>query len=140
MIAASAPAEAKGQAAVNAAEQQRARRQARSTMELEEADKDLVRLAHGPNARHVAGRLFVEDNGLWTDVMHGDSLEVVEIEAFSDAYFLLLERAPELGEYFKELGHVLLAGTKVSIKVSDTGADKMTPLQVARLVEEFRGR
>ncbi len=140
MAAASAPATAQGAAAVNTAEQQRARRQARSKMELEEADKDLVMRAHGPNARHVAGRLFVEDNGIWTDMMHGDSLEVVEIEAFSDAYFLLLERAPELGEYFKELGHVLLAGAQVSIKVSDDGTSKMTPLEVARLVEEFRGR
>jgi Ca-activated chloride channel family protein len=140
VVAASAPAEAKGAAAVNTAEQQRARRQARSKMELEEADKDLLRLTHGPNTRHVAGRLFVEDNGLCTDLMHGDSLEVVEIEAFSNAYFLLLERAPELQEYFKELGHVLLAGATVSIKVSDTGVDKMTPLEVARLVEEFRGR
>ncbi len=140
MAAASAPAEAKGAAAVNTAVQQRARRQARSKMELEEADKDLVLLAHGPNARHVAGRLFVEDDGIWTDMMHGDSLEVVEIEAFSDAYFLLLERAPELEEYFKELGHVLLAGAKVSIKVSDSGVEKMTPLQVARLVEDYRGR
>lgn len=134
------PSEAKGAAAVNAAEQQRARRDARSRLELEEADQDLLMRAHGPNARHVSGRLFVESDGVWIDMMHADTLEVVEIEAFSDAYFLLLERAPELEPYFKELGHVLLAGKQVSIKVSDSGLTSMTPLEAGRLLERFRGK
>jgi Ca-activated chloride channel family protein len=140
VMAAAAPPEAKGAAAVNTAEQQRQRRDARTKLELEEADRDLLLRAHGPNARHVSGRLFVESDGVWIDMMHGDSLEVVEIEAFSDAYFLLLERAPELEPFFQELGHVLLAGERVSIKVSDTGATSMTPLEVGRLLQRLRGK
>jgi Ca-activated chloride channel family protein len=139
IMVSAAPVEAKGAAAVNTAEQQRARRDARSKLELEEADRDLLMRTHGPNTRHVSGRLFLESDGVWTDMMHGDSLEVVEIEAFSDAYFLLLERAPELEPYFKELGHVLLAGERVSIKVSDSGKSRITPLEMGRLVERYRG-
>ena len=72
-------------------------------------------------------------------MMLTDSLEVVEIEAFSQAYFLLLERAPELEPYLKELGNVLVAGEQVSIKVGDSGVSKISPLEMGRLVERFRG-
>jgi Ca-activated chloride channel family protein len=140
VMAAVVPSEAKGAAAVNAAEQQRVRRDVRSRLELEEADRDLLMRAHGPNARHVSGRLFVESDGVWIDMMHADTMEVVEIEEFSDAYFLLLQRAPELEPYFKELGQVLVAGAQLSIKVSDAGLTRMTPLEVGRLLRRFRGR
>jgi Ca-activated chloride channel family protein len=129
-----------GAGAVMAAEQSRVRRDVSTAFDLDEADKKgLAGRAGGPNARHVAGRLFIEVEGLWTDMAHRDSLEVVEIEQFSDAYFKLLERLPELGGYVKEFGEVLVAGDEVSIKIGDGGEDRLSPLRIGRLVRGFRG-
>ncbi len=137
---AAAPVAASGAVAVNAAEQSRVRRQAKSRMELDEVAQDMVSRAHGPNARHVAGRLFTEVNGLWTDMMHADSADVIEIEPFSDAYFKLLERIPELTEYVTEFGEVLVAGNQVSIKIAAGGEESLSPLRLSRLEEAFRGK
>jgi uncharacterized protein YegL len=130
-----------GAGAVMAAEQSRARREVRTAFDLDEADKKgLAGRAGGPNARHVAGRLFLEVDGLWTDMAHNDSLEIVEIEQFSDAYFKVLERLPELEGYLKEFGEVLIAGVEVSIKIGEGGEDILSPLRISRLATAFRGR
>ena len=130
-----------GAGAVMAAEQSRARREVRTAFDLDEADKKgLGGRAGGPNARHVAGRLFLEVEGIWTDMAHNDSLEVVEIEQFSDAYFKVLERLPELEGYLKEFGEVLVAGVEVSIKIGVGGEELLSPLRISRLAAAFRGR
>ena len=124
-----------------AAEQARARREVRTAFDLDEADKKgLAGRAGGPNARHVAGRLFLEVEGVWTDMAHNDSLEVVEIQQFSDAYFKVLERLPELEGYLTEFGEVLIAGADVSIKIGDGGEEVLSPLRIGRLARAFRGR
>ncbi len=129
-----------GAGAVMAAEQARARRHVSTAFDLDEADKKgLAGRAGGPNARHVAGRLFLEIDGLWTDMAHRDSLEVIEIEQFSDTYFKVLERLPELEEYVREFGAVLVAGKDVSIRIADGGEELLSPLRLGRLVRGFRG-
>ena len=130
-----------GAGAVMAAEQSRARREVRTAFDLDEADKKgLAGRAGGPNARHVAGRLFLEVDGVWTDMAHNDSLEVLEVEQFSDAYFKVLERLPELEGYLKEFGEVLVAGVEVSIKIGGGGESVLSPLRISRLTTAFRGR
>jgi Ca-activated chloride channel family protein len=136
----SAPMASAGAVAVNAAEQSRVRREAKSKRELEEVDRDMIRRTHGPNARHVAGRLFAEREGIWTDMMHADSVDVIEIAPFSDAYFKVLERIPELTEYVTEFGEVLVAGETVSIKFADGGEEVISPLRLSRLEQGFRGK
>ena len=123
-----------------AAEQSRARRDVSTAFDLDEADKKgLSGRAGGPNARHVAGRLFIDIEGLWTDMAHQNSLEVLEIEQFSEAYFKVLERLPELESYVKEFGEVLVAGEAVSIKIADGGVERLSPLRIGQLVRGFRG-
>ncbi len=130
-----------GAGAVMAAEQSRARRDVSTAFDLDEADKKgLSGRAGGPNARHVAGRLFMDVDGLWTDMAHHDSLEVVEIEQFSEAYFKVLERLPELENYVKEFGEVLVAGDAMSIKIADSGEERLSPLRIGQLMRGFRGR
>jgi hypothetical protein len=87
----------------------------------------------------VAGRLFIEIDGLWTDLAHQHSRDVVEIQQFSEAYFKVLERLPELEGYVKEFGAVLVAGESVSIKFGDSGEERLSPLRIGRLVRGFRG-
>src|SRR6266480_3587712 len=56
-------------------------------------------LAAAPGGRpdrsqRVGGRVFVWRDSTWTDIAHGDSLRVVTVAAFSDAYFALLRALP----------------------------------------------
>src|SRR2546427_5579725 len=48
--------------------------------------------------QRVGGRLFIMRDSTWTDLGHGDSLRVVTIAPYSDAYFALLKAVPDLRE------------------------------------------
>ena len=135
-----APANAVGAGAVAAAEQSRARRETKSFADLRSADEDLLERRHGPQARHVAGRLFIEKDGVWTDLRHADSLNTIDVEPYSDAYFALLDRMPELKPYFTEFERILIAGERTSIRITQGGARTMSPYRLSRVVREFRGR
>jgi Ca-activated chloride channel homolog len=89
--------------------------------------------------RRVGGRLFTLRDGLWTDIGHGDSLRVVSVAAFSDAYFALLRALPELVQPATLGPAVLVAGRRVSIKIETGGQTTWTEGQLERLVREFRG-
>src|SRR5438093_1147597 len=45
--------------------------------------------------QRVGGRLFIMRDSTWTDLGHGDSLRVVTIAPYSDAYFALLKSEPD---------------------------------------------
>src|SRR5206468_3918331 len=75
----------------------------------------------------------------WTDIAHGDSLRVVEVAAFSDAYFALLRALPELVKPASLEPAVLVAGRRVSIKIEPGGKTDWAPGELAKLVKDFRG-
>ncbi len=127
-----------GAGAVASAKADRARREVRTVAELNEADEDMLARGHFPQAQHVAGRVFVEQQGVWTDLHHGDSLTVVTIEAYSAAYFALLERAPELRHVFARFQRVIVAGRKVSIEIGPRG--RTDAVGIDDLVRRFRAR
>lgn len=131
-----APKEQQGAGAVAVARSDRARREVRSMFELDAVDERLLGRGHFPQAQHVAGRVFVERDSVWTDLTHGDSLEVVTIEAFSPAYFTLLRRLPELKPVFARFARVLIAGHGVSIEIGPTGITDAG--QIDRLARRFR--
>lgn len=139
-VAAPRPALASGQGEVARAEQARMNREVKSMATLAAAEMDVTRRAHGPATRHVAGRLFVLRDGLWTDLWHADSLRVVPVEPFSDAYFALLDRLPELKPYWSEFERVLVSGKRVSIALDTRGAATLGTAELDRLARDFRGR
>jgi Ca-activated chloride channel family protein len=91
------------------------------------------------NMRRVGGRIFVELNGVWTDASHQDSLRVVEVAPFSPAYFQLVGQLPELGSWLRAGEQVLIAGRRVSIKVSPGGLTTWRQGQLDSVVRAFRG-
>lgn len=123
-----------------AAERSRAQREVASAARLEVDDEQMTKVAHGPATRHVAGRLFADRNGVWTDLYHADTLRVVRIEAFSAAYFDVLRSLPELTAYWKALDRVLVSGNRVSIEVGPSGEATMSAAEVDRVARQFRGR
>ncbi len=84
------------------------------------------------------GRLFVWRDSAWTDIAHGDSLRVVRVAAFSDAYFALLRALPELAQPAALEPAVLVAGRRVSIKIEDGGRTDWASGELPKLVSDFR--
>ena len=89
--------------------------------------------------QRVGARLFVLRDSVWTDTRHGDSLRVVRVAPFSDAYFALLRALPELVKPAALAPAVLVAGRRVSIKIESGGKTAWADGDLERLVREFRG-
>ena len=89
--------------------------------------------------QRVGGRLFIMRDNTWTDLGHGDSLRVVSIAPYSDAYFALLKALPDLREAAVLEPAVLVAGRHASIKIGAGGKTSFTPGELERLVRAFRG-
>ncbi len=89
--------------------------------------------------QRVGGRLFTLRDSTWTDLGHGDSLRVVTVAPYSDAYFALLRAVPELVAVAALEPAVLVAGKRASIKIGTGGKERWMPGELERLVREFRG-
>jgi Ca-activated chloride channel family protein len=104
------------------------------------AELDEVRRARsGINpTQRVGGRLFIWSDSTWTDVSHGDSLRVVTVAPYSDAYFALLRAMPDLGQAAALEPAVLVAGRRASIKIEAGGKTTWRPGELDALVRDFR--
>src|SRR5256712_817711 len=89
-------------------------------------------------SQRIGGRVFVWRDSTWTDIAHGDSLRVVRVAAFSDAYFALLRALPELRKAATLEPAVLVAGRHVSIKIEAVGRTTWQDGELATLVRNFR--
>jgi len=89
--------------------------------------------------QRIGGRLFIMRDSTWTDLGHGDSLRVVSIAPYSDAYFALLKALPDLREVAALEPAVLVAGRRASIKIETGGKTRWNPGELERLVRDFRG-
>jgi len=88
--------------------------------------------------RRAGGRLFILRNAVWTDLGHGDSLPVVIVAPFSDAYFALLHAVPELAQPAALTPSVLVAGRRVSIKIAAGGKESWRAGELNTVVRDFR--
>jgi Ca-activated chloride channel homolog len=103
-----------------------------------EAD-DVRRTRSGGNpTQRVGGRLFIWRDSTWTDLGHGDSLRVVTVAPYSDAYFALLRAMPDLGQAAALEPAVLVAGRRASIKIEAGGKTAWRPGELDALVRDFR--
>ncbi len=87
----------------------------------------------------VGGRLFVGKDGVWTDAGYRPTVEVVEVAAYSDAYFGLVRAIPELIPYLTVGDTVMVAGKDITIKISATGETTMSPGRISETARRFRG-
>ncbi len=146
---AAAPADQSGAIAVGRASRERSMRDAvrldAMVVAVDGAPANQASGFDGPRARsginptqRVGGRLFIMRDSTWTDLSHGDSLHVVSIAPYSEAYFALLQALPDLREA-AALERVLVAGRRASIKIDAHGKTRWNPGELERLVREFRG-
>src|SRR5437762_373975 len=111
----------------------------RGTVNASELD-EMRRARAGINpTQRIGGRLFILRDSTWTDLGHGDSLRVVSIAPYSDAYFALLKALPDLREAAALEPAVLVAGRRASIKIETGGKTRWNPGELERLVRDFRG-
>jgi len=89
--------------------------------------------------QRAGGRLFILRDSTWTDLSHGDSLRVVTVMPYSDAYFALLHALPDLVDAAALEPAVLVAGRHASIKIGTGGKTRWSPGELERLVRDFRG-
>src|SRR5712664_1394942 len=143
---AAAPADQAGAASVGRATRERSMADA---LRLEEvvvtgtvnasALDEMRRARSGINpTQRVGGRLFIMRDSTWTDLGHGDSLRVVSIAPYSEAYFALLKALPDLREAAALEPAVLVAGRRASIKIGEGGKTRWLPGELERLVRDFR--
>ena len=100
---------------------------------------ELRRAKAGINAtQRVGGRLFIWRDSTWTDLGHGDSLRVVTVAAYSEAYFALLRAMPDLAQAAALEPAVLMAGRRASIKIEAGGKTTWRPGELNALVQDFR--
>jgi Ca-activated chloride channel homolog len=141
-----------GQAAVARAEEARRSREVTSVAQMDAAQAFAAErlelssvIATGnaakagvANVRSVAGRTFTLSDGVWRDAGHTPSHRVIEIAAYSDAYFAIIRALPETGLVLRELDHVLIAGREVSLHVGEQGGESLSAAAVRGIVSEFR--
>jgi Ca-activated chloride channel family protein len=139
--AAPVPVTVSGEAAVASARLAAVRREAQTAADLVAAETVAVaQMASrdGAGVQLVAGRRFRLEAGVWTDAGHADGAGVVHLSPFSDAYFAVLTRLPELRPYLTAFDAVTIAGGRVSIRVARGGVSTLTATALETLVSEFR--
>lgn len=88
--------------------------------------------------RRIGGRLFILRDSIWTDLRQADSLPVVTVAPFSQAYFALLRAIPELAQPVGLTPAVLVAGGRVSVKIAAGGKETWRAGELEALVRAFR--
>jgi Ca-activated chloride channel family protein len=142
---AAAPAEATGAEAFKRAEASSRLRQADA---LEEAEAIVAGVmspegGRGHSAagvvRHVGRRLFVLRDGTWTDMTFDDSLQVIELAPYSEAYFELARRLPAIREYLALGDDLIIAGDGVVLKLTVDGATEWDSNDLRAVLSGFEG-
>jgi hypothetical protein len=88
--------------------------------------------------RLVGSRRYEQRGEQWADIGQR-SQRIVTVEAFSSAYFALLQALPELRDASQLGDDVLVAGRRVSIRIQRTGQQSLAGSEVMQLAKDFRG-
>jgi Ca-activated chloride channel family protein len=103
------------------------------------------RLAKAPPAtgsaaasKRVAGRVFVDRTGAWTDLAYKAGSRTVTVAPFSPAYFALVRALPELAPWLAVGDEVVVAGSRIAIRIDSTGLTEWRGDRLATTVQYFR--
>lgn len=115
------------------ARQAAAMRAARSEAALEKlAD------ASGPPMRRTAQRAFVLRDSVWTDTRDAASAaRSLRVQPYSEAYFALMQRIPELQEVFALGDRVEVRGRAVTIQLAADGRTSLASTEMAALTRDW---
>jgi Ca-activated chloride channel family protein len=107
-------------------------------------DADSIAVAAAPPAnspsstrvstQRVDGRTFVLRDSVWTDTRYRPTMTTTTIKPFSQAYFELLDRLPELRAVFALGARVLVVGKDRAISLAANGAAQLSTAELKTLV------
>jgi len=105
------------------------------------------RLANAPGAagsssaasRRIAGRVFIDRDGVWTDMTYKAGTSTVAVAPFSPAYFDLVRALPELAPWLGAGEKVVITGARLSIKIDPAGLTTWRGSQLTDTIRAFRG-
>lgn len=140
-VAAAAPSAQSGERSFRDAKQNADLSQAKSLAAANEAQRGSdLQVGAATATKRVDGKLFRRKGTVWTDATHSDSLQTVDVAAFSPAWFALARALPEVVPWFAAGDEVLVAGKRVSIKVTPAGVTSWSTGRLEKLVKDFRGQ
>jgi uncharacterized protein YegL len=82
----------------------------------------------------VGSKTFFNKNGLWVDTEYEGKVEPVKVKRFSEAYFKLLGKAPQVGRFFALGDEVIFLLHGKAIHISDEGKSDFTPSELRALL------
>jgi Ca-activated chloride channel family protein len=91
----------------------------------------------GGQIRQASNRTFVLRDGVWTDGVDVPNATIVRVQAYSPAYFAVVERLPLLAEAFSLGERVRIAGRNVILEVSPDGAEQLSDAELRRIVASW---
>lgn len=142
-VASPAAAPTTGASAVQAASSARRLREMASSSDLDRAEAELMdaMLGNGPSEGRAtaAGRVFEMRDGRWTDLAVDPKKHVIEVQAFSAAWFDLIEALPEIEAVLRDHENVVIAGRELSLQVGTDGESEMSAEELREVVVGFRG-
>jgi len=141
------PPAASGQAAVVAAEQARRSREAKTLDDVGRVQAAAMdRVVAGMEKDEaapvvtVAGRTFRQVGDEWRDAALGAKVQTLTVEAYSEVWFALLRKLPELEPYWKRFDRVTVAGREISIRVAPGGRTTISVGELDSIVSAFRAK
>ena len=83
---------------------------------------------------HAGARTFFNRDNLWVDSEYEGEPEAVKVKRFSDAYFALLDAAPETGRYLALGDEVIFLMNGRAIHICDEGTSEFSESELKALV------
>ena len=121
-----------GAGAVNRAEatkgQMGALQAPRGFMDAEGKEQRVTRMAQ------IGNRTFFKKDGLWVDSEYQGKIEAIKVKSLSDAYFKLLDQAPEIGRFLALGDEVIFLLQGKAIHVSEDGKTDFTSTELKALL------
>jgi Ca-activated chloride channel family protein len=90
----------------------------------------------GSETKRAGARMFRRDGDRWIDSRMKTDVRVYKVKAYSQSYFALLEKLPELRDAFAIGDKVLVAGNSVAIEVAPD-APELTESEMRSIVEKW---
>ncbi len=92
------------------------------------------------DSRRIAGRVFVDREGVWTDMTYTKGSPTITVAPFSPAYFELVRALPELAPWLGAGDSIVIAGGRMSIRIDPAGISTWRANQLATTARDFRGQ
>ena len=89
------------------------------------------------STRRIDGRTFVLRDGAWTDIRFHAGMRETTIKPYSNAYWKVMDKLPELRAVFAFGGSVTVVGRDRAIRVAGDGVSDLSPAALDALVNAW---